>query len=51
MTVRLWCGECRKKQQHRCNGIAMWICKHCGCYRDLSNARNQGLAPQGVDHD
>ena len=39
---RLWCGECRKKRQHRCNGIGMLICTSCGCYRDLPNAELSG---------
>ena len=42
MTARLYCGGCRKKRQHRCNGIGMWICKACGCYRDLPNKGMNG---------
>jgi len=39
--VRLWCGHCRRKRQHRLNGIGMLICRACGRYRDMPNATNQ----------
>jgi len=52
MTARLWCGECRKKRKHRCNGIGMWICTTCGCYRNLPNAaveaRRKAVASDGL---
>jgi hypothetical protein len=39
MTIRLYCGHCRKKQQHRGNGVAMMICVECGRYRELPEGK------------
>lgn len=32
--LRLWCGGCRKKQQHRLDHTGEMICNKCGCWRE-----------------
>lgn len=37
--MRMWCGQCQKKQQHRQGNLGEMICKKCGCWRS-SEIRN-----------
>ena len=39
MTIRLYCGYCRAKRQHRGNGVGMMICVECRRYRDLPEGK------------